>query len=220
MNSSQADTLVSGCVLGVLVMGMADDYVVKEENPSFKFYIAVAVTGATLAYIADVNPEVAAWLSVIIFLVVLMEEGAPVLKALQGDENIGKVTPAGSGKGGINDFPVIPFTKEKGKKKPTVFKGPQLLPVKVKKPAPAREPVRAKVKFRFFPSPIFTPTPVPGTNEGTVSLPSGGGLRIPNLAEWEKGTAVAAGSVGAVAVIKGVVEFLGAAADEVVRPVG
>jgi hypothetical protein len=135
VNTSQADTLVSGCVLGVLVMGMADDYIVKEQNPSFKFFIAVAITGAALAYTADVSPEAAAWLAIIIFIVVLMEEGAPVLKAIQGSNKIGQVQAKGTGH---TDFPVIPFTKDKGKKKPRVIKPRDVpvLPVKVR----ARQP--------------------------------------------------------------------------------
>jgi hypothetical protein len=218
VNTSQADTIVSGAVLGVLVMGMADDYVIKDENPSFKFFLAIAVTGATLAYIADVQPEVAAWLAIIIFVVVLMEEGAPVLKALQNSETAGQITPS-QGKGGIEDFPVIPFTKKKGKKVPRpVTRLPALLPVKVKQPAPAREPIR--INLKKFPLPIFSPIPGAGNSrEAEEETPSGQRIKIP-WGELEKGTAVAAGGVSAAAIAKGVVEFFAASADEVFRPVG
>lgn len=128
MEQAKAQSIVSGCVLGVLVLGMADDYLVKDEKPPFKFYVAVAVTGAALAYISDVNPEAAAWLAIIIFIVVLMEEGAPVLKAIQESKTIGQITEPGSSH--ISEFPAIPFTKEKGKKKPTIIKKVSPLPIK------------------------------------------------------------------------------------------
>lgn len=213
ISSSQSQTLVTGSVMGILVMGMANDYVVKDTDPSFKFFVAVAITGASLAYVSDVSPETAAWLAIIIFVVVLLEEGAPVLKALQNNEQIGKVKPQGSSH--IEDFPIIPFTKEKGKKVPRPFKPPAVLPVKAKTPAPSREPVRVNV--RKFPLPFFSPKAIPGNSEeAEVDLPSGEKIRIP----WKDLAGGAAGGIGAAAIAKGVAEFLGAAADEVLRPAG
>lgn len=210
MNTSQADTLVSGCVLGVLVMGMADDYIVKEQNPSFKFFIAVAITGAALAYTADVSPEAAAWLAIIIFIVVLMEEGTPVLKAIQGSNKIGKVQPKGSQH--ASEFPVIPFTKDKGKKKPRVIK-PRDVPVL---PVRAKAPARVKINLRKFPVPIFTPRNAPGTSREAEIETANGPIKIP-WKELELGTA---GAITAVGVVEAVGGFLAAAADEVLRPVG
>lgn len=215
-SQSQSQTIVAGSVFGILVMGMADDYMVKDQNPSFKFFLAVAITGASLAYISDVSPESAAWLAIIIFVVVLMEEGAPVLKAIQNSEKVGKVSPQGSGH--VNDFPVIPFVKKPGKKipRPITKPFPPLLPIKPRTaPAPSRE--RVRINLRKFPTPFFSPVPIPGNSrEAEVELPEGQKIRIP----W-KGLAEGAGAgVGAAAIAKGVVEFIGASLDEVVRPVG
>lgn len=82
MKGNDAAGAVSFAALFMLLVGGGNAIVVDGKSPSFRFLIAVAITGFGLASVATVNATAAKGFSVIVITVVAIDDLPPLLKKL------------------------------------------------------------------------------------------------------------------------------------------
>lgn len=82
--------IVTMTSLGMLTIGTGKSVVVDKKMPPFRFFLATAIAATTLATIAMVDEDTGKGLSLIIIIVVCIDDLPPLLRELDGKgDNLG-----------------------------------------------------------------------------------------------------------------------------------
>lgn len=81
MNGKKITVLTIGTVF---MIGLGKSLVVDEQFPPPKFFFATGFAAFALSAASDINPKLAGSFSLLVLTVVVMEEGMPLLQALDG----------------------------------------------------------------------------------------------------------------------------------------
>lgn len=89
MPKASAAGVVTLTSLTVLTVGVGKSVVVEKELPPFRFFLATSITAVTLASIAMISENAGKGVSLIVLIVVGIDELPPLLKALDGNPDMG-----------------------------------------------------------------------------------------------------------------------------------
>lgn len=84
MNGDSSKKVTVLAIASMFGLGMAKSLLVDKRMPPFRFFAANGFAAFLLSAAADVEPDIAGPFSLLVLTVVALEEGPPVLKALNG----------------------------------------------------------------------------------------------------------------------------------------